>query len=144
MTDITENDKYYVPTIDEIHPGFECEGKILTIERTFHKGVISLIGSELWFTTGDSATNYNATKIRVKHLDHDDIISIGWTFSESNNKYELNGYNMQGYSYKYKYLSTIKIYKQDTEHVIRKLLFDGVLRNKSELKRLINQLRITV
>ena len=140
MTDITENGKYYVPTIDEIHPGFECEGKVMRIERTFHKGVISLIGFELWFTAGDSATNYDATKIRVKHLDHYDIVSLGWTFSESNNRYELKGYKMSAY----RFFKTTKIYKEDIEHGLRKVFFNGVLRNKSELNRLMNQLGITV
>lgn len=122
-----QDTKYYTPSIEEFHVGFEYEAKDpLTkfwVEFIFEK-------DKHWWI--------EANEVRVKHLDQEDIESLGWQsdgtdypviFNEdifyrlifyNNNKYEIRcshpSYQFGG--------------------------FLGTIKNKSELKKIMKQLGI--
>lgn len=123
--------KYYTPTIDEFHVGFEYEYKIGENVNWTH---------DVYDGTKISLKSlFNFCPIRVKHLDHDDIVSLGWELDKEDSigpEYISIGdegnwklQQMFGESWVIMYLHTCR--------------FKGNLRNKSELKRLMRQLNIT-
>lgn len=126
--------KYYTPTIEEFHIGFEYEFK--------HPDY------EVWnkYTTPEFQMERedcipfvgNLNNFRVKYLDQEDIESLGWVYNE---EYDC---------YFYQTSPTIKAWKL---YVINEQLdieilcfgectFSGTIKNKSELKRLMKQLGI--
>lgn len=65
--DITEGGKYYVPEDSEFHPGliFQRKGDHKWLTETFDANTRSGVLTSVY-------------KVRVKHLDHDDIVECGW------------------------------------------------------------------
>lgn len=77
--------KYYIPEIEELYVGFECE---ILSSYGYQKGVWpkvlredTLTGFEL-AEIKDILRTTNGTSIRVKYLDQEDIESLGWEFVE--------------------------------------------------------------
>jgi len=77
MTD----EKYYIPTIEEFHVGFEYEEKLVKYqnpgESKFHKNIVKTpkgIPYEMWLKDGS---------IRVKKLDKEDIESCGFILDKA-------------------------------------------------------------
>jgi hypothetical protein len=64
-----KNEKYYIPSIEEFHVGFEYEAMMIHEDR-FLKHIVE----ELNHITGFSPP----TELRVKHLDREDIESFGF------------------------------------------------------------------
>jgi hypothetical protein len=142
-----EKNKYYTPTIEEFHVGFECE---IQSSYGWQKGEYPNILKQDTLTFQDSLDNgiIEATKksgIRVKYLDREDIESLGWNASPDepeewfwslkgnmdfqlyfDDKCKVNNENSIG----------VTIYMQDG------IIFNGWLYNKSELKKLMQQLGI--
>ncbi len=142
------NDKYYTPTLDEFFIGFEYEGyrdefcpdhKKEWIDLTFgrwtspnsHKKLLELIESN---------------KVRVKYLDKEDIESLGFKYdnyykTESHSK-DLTGSKL-GYS-----ITITKCYGNEycIYHIHpdgnKSVIFRGVIKNVSILKKLLQQLNI--
>ncbi len=129
------NTKYYTPTIEEFHVGFEFEQKIgnsvSTKDEVWLKSIFSFIPNAdkiLEILSGDL--------IRVKLLDREDIESLGWiqrdydTFDfGSNIAFE---FIPEETSYIYTYGGGKNL---DT-------IFKGTIKNKSELQKLMVQLNI--
>jgi hypothetical protein len=124
-----EENKYYQPTIEEFHVGFEYEAMMIHEDR-FLKHIVE----ELNHITGFSPP----TEIRVKHLDQEDIESFGWFHDENECYYDGNW-------------GDIALYHSDGERKVRivayphspiksSILFNGTIRNKSELKRVLIQI----
>lgn len=137
--------KYYTPIIEEFHVGFEYEILVgLSDWQTIQ------FKNEMWKSlSGKHVTKYLKNEyIRVKYLDKGDIESLGFKQTGGKlakdvqdifSKYE-NGrfieYKMT-FTYGGKYLEIDKIMDDDTLE-----LFKGVIKNKSELIKLLKQLNI--
>lgn len=134
-------EKYYTPELEEFHYGFEYECKF--IEK--NKG-------EVWLKSecgidfclghiGDRDENqiYSISKkaIRVKYLDQEDIESLGFIHIVKN----IYTTHIGGDGYLiYKYDNKIIISYGDIHESDN--LFIGIIKNKSELKKLMKQLNI--
>lgn len=116
--------KYYTPTVEDLVWG-------LTIEK-LNKTRWKKIEIKSFFEW-DELMSYVAlfpTDLRIKNLDEDDILELGW-----NNG--MCGSYMKG-SYQLDITSLgIKIYH------LTLTVYDGQCRNKAELKRLMNNIQIT-
>lgn len=116
--------KYYTPTIEEFHVGFEYEYKYSDKGWTFKV-------YEPHFTINNVEVEEYC---RVKHLDKEDIESLGFeqieydTYKKENIYIELN----------MEYKTFISAIKQGESSI----LFQGTIKNKSELKKLLKQLGI--
>ncbi|MES2395879.1 MAG: hypothetical protein V4549_07745 [Bacteroidota bacterium] len=129
---------YYTPEPSEFHIGFEYEINTLYPEKHIDGyGFIKTV-----ITTENYRQNMDCIhlldRVRVKYLDHDDILSLGWKkTSEIQNSswYTLNEFCL--------IFSTTqnKIYISDKHDETK---FSGTIKNKSELKRLMNQLQINM
>lgn len=131
----TDN-KYYVPTIEEFHVGFECERSGLELPPQWHKYIVNVntfnepvfIGRKL------------GPSFRVKYLDKEDIESLGFT-ETIEDQYYLDSNRLEG-------IITLLIDSDLFIQIILKrdnisnYLFQGTIKNKSELKVLLKQLTI--
>ena len=141
-----ENNLYYTPTLNEFYIGFECE--ILGIigakedERLFSKPTI---------ITQKELAIMHLLEIRVKILDQSDIESLGWKlgvlrlFNKDLTLFQLDKYP--------NYVLTTPIEAYEKTHIIDisrvksigeglDRVFRGFIKNKSELKKLMQQLNI--
>jgi hypothetical protein len=144
--------KYYTPELEEFHSGFEFEyihpiseydkenewtshnweARLATL--TINADCISIGG----FTI-------KPNKIRVKILDREDIESLGWDYDlDSTVRCEYKDYML--YNFNNSNIFTIKakrgFVKYGQAFVGFDILFEGVIKNKSELKKLMKQLNI--
>ena len=118
-------EKYYTPKIEEFHVGFEFEKE--WEDGSWSKEILEVdelkdIEEEMLPIT------------RVKYLDKEDIESLGFSIFENKTrykKYKKNNYILGHYGVK-----TVIIWDVAGE------LFDGEIKNKSELKKLLKQLKI--
>lgn len=151
---VMEN-KYYTPSIEEFHVGFEYEynsNRVWLHELTNGK----------WFkqtfdfcTTldGDSIPSevnsmLDRGEIRVKYLNQSDMDSLGFEFMKSENEI-FETYLLRGDHYDTSILKSPKDFimvsrAKDLEDSDFKgsVIFNGKIKNKSELKRLLKQLGI--
>ena len=163
--------KYYTPTIEEFHVGFECEWRRL--EEDWHGGKINssieLYDAAIEYEAGENQTY----EYRVKYLDKEDIESFGFKCEEENEdssyyKFVKPSYNSSNIVLCYYIWHTgnadlseidehrkIRIYRTDgtpitlranaidTELPIdRDMLSLSTIKNKSELNILLKQLGI--
>lgn len=131
--------KYYIPSIEEFHVGFEYE---ITDGYEWVKKIFSHDD----FNTFLYKQLYNAITqelVRVKYLDKEDIESLGWNSIMKKNdlstdtEYFLQKENIIFTLIHYNKIG-ITIYKNNTLGYI----FKGTIKNKSELKVLLKQLGI--
>lgn len=145
--------KYYTPTIEEFHVGFEYEmkrsfgdGTVKSQEEfdsaEWEKEITTLSGDPYIHRalTGKNAEN-NRCGIRVKYLDREDIESLGWQsiLMDSFKSFWYNSFYLditenQGHKW------DVSIFTMDEEH--SQYHFLGTIKNKSELKKLMQQLNI--
>jgi hypothetical protein len=136
-----EDNKYYTPTIDEFHVGFEYERmngdrwENSTLSEADCFGTIAR-GYENEFEEIDTGLR----TIRVKYLDREDIESLGWKFSLESGDFTKGddecialGYDSEDHS-----LMVWNGLDWDDQHI----WFDGFIKNKSELVKLLGQLDI--
>lgn len=147
--------KYYIPTIDEFHIGFEYEYKSCHeinnnmdwIKQTMHFMDMCDIGLEL---NNDPNISW---QFRVKYLDKEDIESLGFGLR---NNYELfdmfcytkllkPDFHRDGIELIYHYDNNRLVIQSDIDHFNHgeRVYFDGYIKNKSELKVLLKQLSIS-
>ena len=124
-----EEEKYYTPSIEEFHEGFEYEVKN-EYRNEWNKDIWDVISNY-----GDTKLyNLDVEKCRVKYLDKEDIESCGfkvdsiYSFKKGDYNIEVDPHNIQK--------DTIDIY------LISDCIFKGKIKNKSELQRLMKQLGI--
>jgi len=134
---INEKDKYYTPSIDEFHVGFEYEAMVGLA------GWVKKISS-----VDDSATypcnlQYRITDkmVRVKVLDQEDIQNCGWVRSSSKAvRFDLPKW-VNG-DIPMLYLNGgCKVHIRD--YYDEETLFNGTIRNISELKQAMKMLGLT-
>jgi hypothetical protein len=159
-------DKYYTPDIKEFYIGFEYqmkviqldmedEDKLTLIENAFLIGLEdTLVPKPIlnWSNTIEFGFKgcYDLTRIksfikqgrlRVKLLDKEDIESLGYVLNNSYNNYHTfckeNGVVIKMSSNPNETTKPIGIFVGGKE-----LCFQGKLKNKSELKKLLTQLGI--
>lgn len=138
-----ENNLYYTPTIEEFHIGFEIEcyvnGEWISINymKNYTSGALRP-------STLDIQNLILNNCIRVKYLDQSDIESLGWINTENLEftkdtwilrKFEDGIIIHNDYSngkYKFPWL-----YEDSTDKI-----FEGTIKNRSELIKLMQQLNI--
>lgn len=127
--------KYYIPQISEFCVGFIYEAFIP--ER-------NCWSVEIFHLNDSHITLIRQNKHRVKYLDKEDIESLGFVFDPNASE---NGIMNFEKGTKNKNIGITVVCDQDVviykwaegkEHI----LFDGVIKNKSELRRLMQQLSI--
>ena len=129
--------KYYIPKIEEFHVGFEYEEfysrnwKIKTLDITNIKE-----GSQGGNDFEEVIDYIENKQIRVKYLDGQDLEDLGFT------TYDDSTYDRGQYQIDFDRLQRkegqgvgIVIYNDVPE-----IVFSGYIKNKSELKRLLEQL----
>ena len=124
--------KYYLPKIEELHIGFECEINQSEINKNF-KWCEYVIGTDYeTITIARAVSEVNKNGIRVKYLDRQDIESFGFKlFENMPSRFHYNKYELD-----VDYLNVIRI-EYDCNYI-----FKGKIKNKSELKKLLIQLEI--
>jgi hypothetical protein len=141
--------KYYIPTIDELHVGFEYQFKIedglwQVEEFVLNKHDVSY--SEL----GSINKHIGNNKVRIKFLDQKDIKSLGFTKTKSDVDeitYQMLFDNTEDFvELIYSTISTTlvieKFVEQSEDRYNSHILFQGCIKNKSELIKLLKQLNI--
>ena len=121
--------KYYVPNITEFHVGFEYQ-----IEDLGDDGKSKVWRDQIF--EGEETRTYfieelSRKEIRVKYLDKEDIESLGFKH------YSLSTYNYKEYS-----LERIGVDNKLSISHYGNCIFLGYIKNKSELKKLLKQLKI--
>jgi hypothetical protein len=143
------NCKYYTPEIEEFHVGFEYEQHEIINERDPHwKMMVKKMGFSTkeinqMFYNVDLVDNLDQKRIRVKYLDSSDIESLGFKLKVEN-KYRITFANRL-YSIVYSKMKSnhLEIFLiQPYVNEYDGLKFSGVIKNKSELKKLLIQLEI--
>lgn len=123
--------KYYTPEIEEFHIGFEFEGREFDSKRWLPKE----------FKDGQSVELFEDN--RVKCLDEEDIESLGWILKRNEVgefDFELNNYYLKFWSNTSEHYTTNIYIKQLTGLGLH--CFKGTIKNKSELKKVMEQLDI--
>lgn len=141
--------KYYTPTIEEFHVGFEFESNYVLFAKNKKGDEWSrcvMTGDEFsWFHeayTNDAVES----EFRVKYLDELDIWHCGFNIDIARDyqKNELILCETDGSIIKDYYQIVYKISNHQTQifGVGDELLFNGKIKNKSELRALMKQLEI--
>jgi len=144
--------KYYTPEIEEFHVGFEFEyetnNSMPFLDDTLGKWKKSIFSASCYMDgeceRQDIEELIKKNQIRVKHLDREDIESLSWiplTISEENSswvfKNKKNEYNCR---------LILDSRNKDAEFTILnknlRIVFQGTIKNKSELQKLMKQLNI--
>ncbi len=132
-------DKYYTPEIEEFHPGFKYEVKDL------HDNLVDYVWKEETMGIGcDFVLNELLSgDIRVKHLDREDVLSCNW-------EHKFNGFSEDGKTTFDKFQrGDMFLLHEDDGHVVIWMenlssvtFFRGIIKNKSELKKVLKMLGI--
>jgi nicotinic acid phosphoribosyltransferase len=128
--------KYYTPTIEEFHVGFEFECTTSPTKKDWYKDAIRNVD--------DMTEVFSYSEARVKYLDKEDIESFGFTVTHYN---EVSIYGKVGGYQPY----TIENFSLVENHIFEikwqssmgdVTLFRGIIKNKSEFSKLLKQLNI--
>lgn len=135
--------KYYIPETSEFHVGFEyerfCGGPMFqgwqkyTCDQDYCDGRENVL-----VLPGDS------DQIRVKYLDREDIEELGWEKQETDYngtpvfKLKDKGWYMDVDKDNNCYIHNGEAYEQN------ECIFYGVIKNKSELKRVMGMIKLDV
>jgi hypothetical protein len=145
-----ENKKYYTPTIEEFHVGFEFEALNSPLwfftEANYGWKKITLSENLTWstFHFANISSSLQRNWIRVKYLDREDIESLGYKKARSiynsfTSSFRLNDYwflhlnNLEPHNV---WINNMESYEDE------RTKFDGTIKNKSELKKTLKQLGI--
>jgi len=142
--------KYYIPNIDEFFVGFEYESKTgINWLKLVYEGS-QVLKSNSYFD--DSGCEYEAVEddlkdslYRVKYLDKSDIESLGFSMrTTSYGVYYIKDEYKIDYSWDKKLIISQqnKLIKSDVFENEGNILFIGIVKNKSELIKLLKQLNI--
>lgn len=124
--------QYYTPTIDEFHVGFEYE--------ELRKDWVKLTyGGFLPKTIGEYLKE---GAIRVKHLDRQDIESLGWEISKIQRNPKTTCFEKSDTAFRFVLEIDIDSVKIDAYLDFKIPMFIGSVKNKSELKKLMQMLNI--
>lgn len=144
-----ENNKYYTPSINEIHSGFIIEA---LHSNDFYFDELSNGWTEIELSLYDLSRQFNLITlyeaiirkwIRVKCLDKEDIELFGFEFKKHNgintfvkDHFYINWFDSEKKS------EVVGIYAYDKSIDYESQLFRGIIKNKSELKFILTRLGI--
>ncbi len=147
--------KYYTPTIEEFHVGFEYEVFKPSEDNPERKW------KKITFYYGEVDRTYNQTTmiinypglskqplVRVKHLDREDIESLGGVKIKDVHNGKHPSYDCFSFERpKYEWFVVMFNYTDNwctihMENHTEDIRFYGAIKNKSELKRILKQLGI--
>ena len=134
---MSKENKYYTPSIEEFHIGFEYEYYIATTGLWHDQSIVFIED----FEEIEEYLSYN--KIRVKYLDQEDIKSLGWEYQGKNGyminkKYWLDFFEDDNCNICIEEGSSIGTFEGDEVDCI----FRGFCKNKNELKKVLQMLGI--
>lgn len=138
------NNKYYKPEAHEFHLGFEGQIKYNNKYEDFIVD-FSPIDNEMALVCKHvgycliMTEEFSYQDIRVKKLDEQDILSLG--FKKIDNGWYNTSSKGNGYEILYNKKRLIITYGQ---HELSLTKFNGFLKNKSELKRILTQIGINL
>ena len=121
--------KYYTPSIDEFHVGFEYEWKCDGTQTDWTRSICNILMNPL------DVDCRRINDYRVKYLDKEDIESLGFKediyngvkcFTKNNCQIFFFGDNV----------TSIDLFAGE----FRNQYFRGLVKNKSELKKILNQI----
>lgn len=156
---MTEEEKYYTPSIEEFHVGFEYE---IYSEGLFEDSIEDFCGWYSYkFQQGNCFRDFediklNLQQIRVKYLDKSDIESLGWKEAEETKEilqrfgrytvFECANIFLTVYSDNMISIvvNTGKVKLTPNEPMDLACIFNGTIKNKNELKTLMKQLGINI
>lgn len=132
---------YYTPSIEEFHVGFEYE-----LQVDIWNG---LTGERMWSLVQMDHLDRPTSPSRVKYLDREDIENLGWKYIgkavdvwfEKEGSFDMGSWNT--YKIKMHYGLNdhrLSVIAYDTGDEYR--IFSGIIKNKSEFKKLMQQLNI--
>jgi hypothetical protein len=132
--------KYYTPSIEEFHVGFECERTDNSLPPQWNKIVTSSSTINDVIFWNDHKQRLGSS-FRVKYLDRQDIESLGFTFMKD--LHFDQGYSEYLKEPGYRIVAGDQ-YKGMRVHIwgLGVYEFNGRVKNKSELKVLLKQLGI--
>ena len=126
---------YYTPTIEEFHVGFEYESEEMAPCGSGTHFVKDTIEKPDDIKNAFDFDDYCHTELRVKLLDREDIESLGWKYSNVKSEYfSKNGFDLVLHKDNF-----LTIYEDKGAD---EFSFRGTIKNKSELKKLMQQLSI--
>lgn len=143
-----ENNKYYTPTIEEFHIGFEYielgEEIEISLKPIFN---VHILETPLALYTVIRLIEESYGAILVKYLDEIDLLSLGFIFDEYTSKqYSIINKDGDTYSIDFDCLERTNSIRDGIGIIIYndiiEQLFIGYIKNKSELKLLLSQLNI--
>lgn len=155
------DNKYYTPSIEEFHIGFEYEYKPLCSDKEWETKII--ISSRNWwkqlidFYEGYPDDSVADEVYRVKYLDKEDIESLGFIQEYIPNCFKDDDNIEEGFVLNINEDDRIFIHLYDNhrmtigkQHCYNQFsgnwefhyMFDGIIKNKSALKVLLKQLGI--
>lgn len=130
-------EKYYIPKSNELHIGFECE----CFNET-NREYLPCIFNQNDLCNFEILAGY----CRVKYLDREDIESLGWRFviDEGHQEYDFDNFTLDVCSVQIQkgLTITISLFNLGASGFSDKTIFRGQIKNKSELRRLMQQLMI--
>jgi len=138
--------KYYTPSIEEFHVGFECEWQCKIRKETWNKQICDQDLVNIAYSTQEHADEEEpfSEQFRVKYIDREDVESFGFVYDSKSNRYEYSVYYISG-QLCYQNLTIVRygedapmgnwVHWEDT-------IFEGKIKNKSQLSRLLKQLSI--
>jgi hypothetical protein len=135
--------KYYQPSIEEFHVGFEYERSMSKFEEIEW---IKLTMSVNFLSLDDIDDEIIKEEIRVKYLDQSDIESLGFTNIKDRGMSENYGdffikkdpiFQLANYELRYWYINNrLRVNR------INGTIFDGTIKNLSELKVVLKQIGV--
>ena len=152
-----EKEKFYTPEIEELHVGLECQiheysdmneesFQDCILDNTILKNIL-----ELSIVNKHHLDNWLEKTIRIKYLDKQDIMDIGFISNEKDGdiysikkeiKYQGFGYVNFKINFNPKREKNISIYFITDNSTDNKFIFFGTVKNKTELIILLKQLGI--
>lgn len=147
-------EKYYTPSLEEFCIGFECETRVASFEENWKKTTIYAEFKDGWNSNLEElliAYEDGYLEFRVKYLDQSDIEELGFIFTGKSIDvwFKKDVHETPGGRHKLTHV-TLHYNLQDHELKIdcyfgkehEGCLFEGFIKNKSELKKVLNMLNI--
>ena len=134
--------KYYTPSIEEFHVGFEFDvlnnkDKFYDPQHEVGKWLNATVDNGIFSDLQNISRLLIDGQIRVKHLDREDIKSLGWKYVPATKTFEL--IDLAGYEWELIFIPQtlsvdIDLYKGNP--------FSGTIRSKSELATIMRMIGI--
>jgi len=144
---------YYIPDIEEFAIGLECEIKKITDREITWEPAVMDERNISWIISKFKSVKMDGPQVRMKFLDQSDIEECGFTHTKTvlQEFYEWKDVHAKPEVYGYRIWELQCCHRPDTHWFELKAhfeddnwstLFEGKIRNKSELKKLLKQIGI--